>query len=139
MINAPQDLVFKAWTDQEQIRQWWGPEGFTNPVCIWNAQPGSTIRIEMRAPDGVVYPMDGLFREVIEPEKIVFTSIALDPEGNYLFEILNTVLFSREGNKTKLTMHAQVTNVTDQAEPYLAGMDAGWNQSINKLEKYLAA
>ena len=63
----------------------------------------------MRAPDGVVYPMTGVFHEIVEPERLVFTSSALDQNGEPLFEILNTVTFAEESGKTKLTLHASVS------------------------------
>ena len=59
VFNAPRELVWNAWTNQEHIEQWWGPKGFTNPVCEWNAKVGNKILIHMKAPDGVIYPMDG--------------------------------------------------------------------------------
>src|SRR5947207_1206796 len=104
-------MVFKAWVDRDQLVKWWGPKDFTNPVCDVDAQPGGRILIHMKAPNGVVYPMDGEFHEIVEPEKIVFTSAALDNEGRRLFEVLNTVTFKDEGGKTKLSLHAVVSNV----------------------------
>ncbi len=63
-FDAPRELVFKAWTDAKQTAQWWGPKGFTNPVCELDVRVGGAIRIHMRAPDGVVYPMTGVFEEI---------------------------------------------------------------------------
>ncbi|MGA2539857.1 MAG: SRPBCC domain-containing protein, partial [Terracidiphilus sp.] len=65
LFNAPRELVYAAWTDPKQLAQWWGPKGFTNPRCEVDVRPGGKIHIDMRAPDGVVYPMAGAFREVI--------------------------------------------------------------------------
>src|SRR6266568_1315682 len=71
IFDAPPNLVFKAWTDPKQVAQWWGPKGFTNPVCEMDARPGGAFVIHMRAPDGTVYPTKGVFREIIEPERLV--------------------------------------------------------------------
>jgi uncharacterized protein YndB with AHSA1/START domain len=90
-FDAPRELVFKAWTDAKYLAQWWGPRGFTNPVCEWDARPGKAIRVVMRAPNGTDYPMAGEFREVVAPERLVFTSGALDEKGKLLFEFLHTV------------------------------------------------
>ncbi len=136
-FNAPRELVWKTWTDEKHIEQWWGPKGFTNPVCNWNAKSGGGILIHMKAPDGVIYPMDGVFQEVVNLEKIVFTSAALDKNGKRLFEILNTITFIEEGNKTKLVLYFVVSNVTAEGAPYLAGMEMGWNMSLDKLVDYL--
>ncbi len=62
MFDAPRELVFKAWTDPKQVAQWWGPHGFSNPVCELGLRPGADIRIHMRGPDGTVYPMTGVYR-----------------------------------------------------------------------------
>jgi uncharacterized protein YndB with AHSA1/START domain len=78
ILGAPRGLVFKAWTDPEQVARWWGPRGFTNPVCELDARVGGLIRIDMRGPNGAIYPMKGLFHEVVEPERLVFTGTALE-------------------------------------------------------------
>jgi uncharacterized protein YndB with AHSA1/START domain len=62
----------------------------------------------MRSPDGTIHPMTGVFQEIVEPERLVFTSSALDKNGDPLFEVLNTVTFADEGGKTKLTLHASL-------------------------------
>ena len=89
----------------------------------------------MKAPDGIVYPMDGEFHEIAEPQKIVFTSAALDKNGNRLFEVLNTVTFAEEGDKTKLNLHAAVSKITEEGRPYIDGMNEGWDQSIDRLNE----
>lgn len=138
VFDAPRELVFKAWTEPERLQRWWGPNRFTNPVCEVDVRPGGTIRIHMRAPDGMVYPMTGVYHEVVTPERIVFTSVALDGNGDALFEILNTVTFAEDGGKTTLTLHAKVVKVTAAAAPYLAGMETGWSQSLDRLASEVA-
>jgi uncharacterized protein YndB with AHSA1/START domain len=90
VVDAPRRLVFEARTDPKHVAQWWSPHGFTNPVCELDVRPGGAIRIDMRGPDGIVYPMTGVYQEIVEPERLVFTSAALDDEGKPLFEVLNT-------------------------------------------------
>jgi len=138
VFDAPRELVFKAWTDPKQVAQWWGPHGFTNPVCDLDVRPGGAIRIHMRGPEGTVYPMTGVYQEVVEPERLVFTSAALDADGNPMFEVLTTVTFAEQGGKTKQIMRARVINTTAQAAPYIAGMEQGWTQSLERLAKSLA-
>ncbi len=140
ILDAPRERVFAAWVDANQLAQWWGPRMFTAPVCEIDARPKGKILIHMQGPDGNIYPMSGAYLTVDEPKRLVFTSVALDPKEKPLFETLNTVAFTRIGKKTKLTMTATVTKIIDaQAAGYLSGMSAGWNQSIDKLEKYVAA
>jgi uncharacterized protein YndB with AHSA1/START domain len=139
VFDAPREVVFQAWTDPERLKCWWGPKGFTNPVCEVDARQGGAIRIHMRAPDGVVYPMTGVFREIVEPERLVFVSSALDGNGEPLFEVLNTVTFAEEGGKTRLTLHARVSKVKAEAARHLAGMEEGWALSLDRLAEEVGA
>jgi uncharacterized protein YndB with AHSA1/START domain len=138
VFDAPRELVFKVWTDPKHVARWWGPHRFTNPVCELDLRPGGAILIHMRGPDGTVYPMTGVYQEIVRPERLVFTSAALDASGNPMFEILTTVTFAEENGKTKQILRARVMNRTAQAAPYLAGMEAGWTQSLERLAAYVS-
>jgi uncharacterized protein YndB with AHSA1/START domain len=133
MINAPVDRVFDAWIDPVQLAQWWGPRGFTNPVCEVDPRPGGKMRIDMRAPDGTVYPMIGVIEIVERPRRLVFTSAALDKDGKALFEVLTTVTFSELSGQTEVTVWAKASKVSGIAAQYLTGMNEGWNQSLDRL------
>jgi len=134
IFNAPRERVFKAWTDPKELAKWWGPKTFTNPVCEVDLKPGGALRIVMRAPDGGEYPMQGIFREIVPPSRLVFTNIALDKDGHHIIEGLTTVTFADDGGKTKLTLHTSGVAMVDYAAAYLQGMEAGWTQSLEKLE-----
>src|SRR5262249_13750432 len=73
VFDAPRALVWKAWTDPKMMEQWFGPRGFTIPVCELDVCKGGSLRIVMRGPDGADYPMKGVFLSVTEPERLVFT------------------------------------------------------------------
>lgn len=137
VFDAPRELVFRAWTETEHVAQWWGPKGFTNPVCELDVRVGGAIRIHMRAPDGVVYPMKGVFEEIVEPERLVFVASALDGDGNSMFDVLSTVIFAEQRGKTALTLRLRVIKATSQAPQYLKGMEAGWTQSLDRLGAHL--
>jgi uncharacterized protein YndB with AHSA1/START domain len=137
VYDAPRTLVFKMWIEPEHLAQWWGPKGFTNPVCHVDARPGGAIRIDMRGPDGAVYPMTGTFHEIAEPERIVFTAVAIDREGSAHAEALTTVTFAEHGGKTKLTVHARGVALTADGAQMLKGMEAGWTQSLERLQALL--
>lgn len=92
----------------------------------------------MRGPDGAVYPMKGEIREIVAPERLVFTNLALDEEGKPVTDGLTTVTFAEEGGKTKLTLHTRGAALVPHALPYLQGMEYGWTQSIDKLAEHLA-
>jgi len=133
VIRAPRDLVFVAWTDPAHVAKWWGPDAITSEVLAWEMRPGGTIRIDMHAPKGVVYPMSGTIREVVPPERFVFQSGALDAGGKSLFEVLATVTFADQGGETALTLDLHVLSKTPGADRYLLGMKAGWTQSLGRL------
>jgi uncharacterized protein YndB with AHSA1/START domain len=133
VFDAPRELVFKAWTDVRHLTQWWGPKGFTNPVCEVEVRAGGAIRIHMRAPDGVMHPMTGVFQEIVEPERLVFLCSALDGNGNSMFDVLSTVTFVEQRGKTFLTLQLRVISATAQAPQYLKGMEMGWMQSLDRL------
>ena len=139
IFDAPRELVFKAWTDPKHVAQWWGPKEFTNPVCELDVRPGGAILIHMRGPDDVVYPMKGVYREIVPPERLVFTDSAFeDEEGNPQLEDLTTVTFVEHEGKTKLTLHAVVVKAAPAVEGALEGMEEGWNQSLDRLTEHLA-
>src|SRR5271156_2849194 len=120
-IDAPRKLVFAAWTEEERVKQWWGPAGFDNPVCKIDARVGGKMDIHMRGPDGTVYPMTATFTEIVPDEKIDFTSGALDEKGAILFEILTTVTFADAGKKTKLTLTARVVKARSEGAHHIGG------------------
>jgi uncharacterized protein YndB with AHSA1/START domain len=139
VFDAPRELVFQAWTDPKHVAQWWGPKGFTNPVCELDVRPGGAILIHMRGPDGVVYPTKGVYREIMSPERLVFTNSAFQGEGgNSLLEVLTTVTFGEHNGKTRLTLRAVVVKSTPEVAAALAGMEEGWNQSLDRLAEDLA-
>ncbi len=139
IFDAPRAVVFRAWTDPQHVAQWWGPQGFTNPVCDWDARPGGAFRIIMRAPDGVEYPMIGVFREIVEPERLVFTDVAQDARGVAVLEALTTVTFAEHtGNTTKLTLQSGAIGLGARAAAMLAAQEEGWTQSLVRLMEHLA-
>jgi uncharacterized protein YndB with AHSA1/START domain len=138
IIDAPRALVFEAWTDPRLLALWWGPNDFTNPVVELDVRPGGAIRVDMRGPDGTIYPMRGFYREVVAPERLVFTSTAFeDMNGDPMIEDLNTVTFAPQGERTKLTWYEVVTKVTPAATGALEGMKEGTRQSLDRLVKLL--
>ncbi len=137
-LDVPRELVFKAWIDPQQMAKWWGPKGFTNPVCEMDARPGGSLRIVMRGPDGAEHPMTGVFCQVTEPERLVFTAVARDTQGNPLLESLTTVAFAKNGGCTQLTVEAGAVGLAPIARQMLNGMEAGWTQSLERLAKYVS-
>jgi uncharacterized protein YndB with AHSA1/START domain len=139
VFAAPRSLVFKMWTDPKHVSQWWGPHGFANPTCKLDLRPGGAIQIDMRGSDGAVYPMGGEFREIVEPERLVFTTTAVPgKDGNPQLETLVTVMFVEHEGGTKMTVHVRVTKVAPEASFALSGMEIGWTQSLERLADIVA-
>jgi uncharacterized protein YndB with AHSA1/START domain len=114
------------------------PHGFINPVCEMDVRPGGTLRIVMHAPDGTDYPMKGIFQEIAAPERLVFTTIAVDAAGDHLLEGLTTVTFAAQDGKTRLTLQTRAVALVAAATRMLEGMEAGWTQSIDRLAAHVA-
>lgn len=139
VFDAPRELVFKAFTDPRLVAQWWGPKYFDNPLVELDVRPGGRLLIHMRAPDGTIYPDTGTFREIVPPERLVFTSGAFEDEnGIPELEALITITFVEQNDQTLLSLHAVVTRVTTAAaEQALSGMEQGWSESFDKLAEQL--
>lgn len=141
IVDAPRELVWKAWTDPAHVAQWWGPHEFTAPLCELDLRPGGAILIHMRGPKGspfdMIMPMKGMFHEIVAPERLVFTSSAFhDEAGKPQLEVLNTVTFEDYNGKTRLTLHAVVVKSTPAVAGAIAGMEQGWAQSLEKFGTY---
>lgn len=131
--DAPRELVFRAWTDPKHLVEWWGPAGFTVPVCDWDPRPGKPIYLVMRGPDGTDFPMGGEFREVVPPGRLVLSCGALDAEKSLLFEFLHVVTFVERKGVTSLTVKSRVTMTKPGSEMYIGGYEPGMTQSLGRL------
>ena len=135
---APRALVFKAFTDPVHLARWWGPHGFSNPVCEFDARPGGALRIHMRAPDGTIYIAVGSVLEIIAPARLVFTIAALNGDGSVRLENLTTISLADRADGTELTLNVRVLQATAAAAANLAGMQVGWSQSLERLGDLVA-
>lgn len=141
IFDAPRELVWRAWTEPDLMMRWWGPKGFTSPVCTIDLRVGGVYHNCMRSPDGKDYWTTGVYREIVTYERIVCTDNFSDEEGNVVpasyygmggdwpLEMLITVTFEEQDGKTKLTLrHAGIPSGTDSDSA-----QQGWNQSLDKL------
>ncbi|MBX3117585.1 MAG: SRPBCC domain-containing protein [Fimbriimonadaceae bacterium] len=133
LFDAPLDLVWEVWTEARHVKEWFGPHGFTNPVCEWNASPGGSILIHMQSPEGAIYPMTGTFHEVIKPTKLVFFASVPGEDGSTVLEGLATVTFIEKDGKTEMTLHDKGVGFAEAAKYMLEGMEEGWSQSFEKM------
>ena len=139
IYDAPRELVWRAWTDPKQLAQWFGPRGFSSSVPELDVRVGGALRIVMHGPDGNDYPMKGVFSEVKAPERLTFSNIAIDTDDNHLLEGATTGILEEQGGKTKLTLHTYAKGMVPLAPQMLAGMEAGWSQSFDKLGELMGS
>jgi uncharacterized protein YndB with AHSA1/START domain len=138
VFDAPREKVFRAWTDEKQLAQWWGPKDFTNPVCKLDARPGGKIYVEMTGPDGTSYPMGGEFQLIDQPSHLLFTATTFEDEkGESGLVDSNAVTFEEDHGKTKMMLHAEVIKAKPEYYMALEGMPEGWKQSLDRLEDFL--
>jgi uncharacterized protein YndB with AHSA1/START domain len=131
VFDAPRDLVFEAWTKPEHLMKWWGPAEFPAESITADVRVGGRWRHSLRSiEDGSLLWHEGEFREVVPPEKLVFTFAWDGDEENIV-----TVTFADQGEKTLMTFHqAPFSKVADRD-----GHIEGWTTCFDRLEEFLAS
>jgi uncharacterized protein YndB with AHSA1/START domain len=133
IIDAPRELIFQAWT--RQFKEWWGPHGMTTPFVEMDLRTGGVFRTVMRAPDGSEYPTKGIFLEVLENERIVFTDAygpGWTPSPDLFFTAVTT-FETLPGNQTRYTARALHWTVENREAHEAMGFYQGWGESIDRL------
>jgi uncharacterized protein YndB with AHSA1/START domain len=137
LINAPRELVWKAWTDPKHVVHWWGPNGFTNTIHEMNVKPGGVWRFMMHGPNGMDFPNKIVFNEVVKPERLAYTHSSDDENDPNIFQ--TTITFEDRDGKTWLTMRAVFTTAEELNRVIKEyGAKEGGIQTLNRLEEYLA-
>jgi uncharacterized protein YndB with AHSA1/START domain len=151
VLDAPRDKVWKAWTEVERLKQWWGPKGFTVSHCTVDLRPGGLMHYRLRSPDG--HDMWGRFvyREIAKPERLVWVNSFSDEKGGvtrhpmspgWPREMLTTVSFAEHKGGTLVTVQWIPIDATEEERrTFDAGRDSmqqGWTGTFEQLEQYLA-
>ncbi|HSA96962.1 MAG TPA: SRPBCC domain-containing protein [Acidobacteriota bacterium] len=147
-FEASRERVWRAWTEPDQIRRWWGPKDFTAPFARTSLRVGGLYLFCMRSPDGRDFWSTGSYREITPYERIVVTDSFADEKGNILpasaygfgpdfpKELLVTVTFEeRPGGKTRLVLRHEGLPEGEHTE----NARLGWEQSLDKLADWLAS
>jgi len=147
VFDAPRALVWKAWAEPARLKRWWGPRTFTTPVAKIDLRVGGAFLYCMRQADGKDIWGTGVYREIVQLKRLVYTDSFADEKGNVVpatyygmsrdfpLEMQVTVTFEDQDRKTKLTLH----HVGIPAGPDRDGANQGWNESLDKLAETLAA
>lgn len=155
VFNAPRELVFDAWIDPEQVARWYGPSAFSNKDVEVDARPGGSFKVVMVSPDGTEGPTGGEFIEVSPHNRIVYRTttaelsegfaqmvrgqleaIGADPERKLESHV--TVTFDEHDEGTLLTMTTVFPSEELRQAVGNMGIEAGWNESLDTLERCLA-
>jgi len=157
VFDAPSNAVWRAWTDPEVIKQWWGPEEFTAPEIKVDLKVGGKYIFTMHGPKGSEWDRDmysaGTYLEIVPDKKLVVTDYFSDENGRMMEpadygmdpdfpkESVVTVLFEEtQTGRTKLSIIYPETARKEQMDAMLkSGMEEGWNSSLDKLARVLTA
>jgi uncharacterized protein YndB with AHSA1/START domain len=135
VFDAPRPLVFAAWTNAEEVANWWGPQGFVSVSCELDLRPGGRWRRAMRSPDGRLHVGRGVYREIVAPERLVFTYAWEDNDGEPGHETLVTVTFAERGDKTELTLRQALFETVTARDAHRGG----WASCFERFAEYLAS
>ncbi|HTF05510.1 MAG TPA: SRPBCC domain-containing protein [Bacteroidia bacterium] len=151
LYNAPPDLVWKAHTELEHLKQWCGPGGFTSKTARLDFRVGGSYHYCVIAPGGIELWGMFVYREITPKTKLVMVVSFSDEAGGmtrnpfspeWPLEVLNTMTFTEEGTKTRLTLEGYPINATDKerATYTLAyeSMGQGYKGTLDNLEEHLA-
>jgi uncharacterized protein YndB with AHSA1/START domain len=127
VLDAPRERVFRALTDLEQIKKWWGPGGFTLPEAQQDLRVGGSYRFAMRSPEGQIHYLKGQYREIQPPEKLVFTW-NWDQDGAIAETVVTVNLIARGGQTELVLTHGPFPTQED-----LQNHNRGWSSSLERL------
>lgn len=150
-LDAPRDIVWKAFTESERLAQWWGPKGSAIRVKHLDFRPGGQFHYVLTFPDGNAMWGKFTYGEILKPELIVFASAFSDEEGNTVrapfsatwpLEILNRLTLVEQNGQTTLTLQGGPYKATEEEIATFAGMRDSMNQgfagTLDQLADYLA-
>lgn len=134
LIDASCAQVFRAWTDPELLKRWWGPRGMTTAECLMQLWPGGLFSTLMRAEDGSEYPTQGVFLEIEAPRRIVFTDAFLPGWIPSAKPFMTAVIeLADVHGKTRYTASAWHWSAEDCRSHEAMGFHQGWNESLDRL------
>ena len=138
-FNAPRELVWKALTSPEHVVNWWGPRGFSTTIETMDVRPGGIWKHVMRGPDGTNYPNQSVFKEVVEPERIVYSHGGRREGGPGVSFVATWTFEALEPQKTKLSIRMVFPSASDRdfvAKEF--GAIEGAKQTLERLGEHLA-
>jgi uncharacterized protein YndB with AHSA1/START domain len=134
VFDAPRELVWQAWTEPDQLVRWWGPPGWsTDPATVtMEVRPGGTFRLTSVNEEGQEMPMAGVYREVIEPKRLVLEEPAEDAWHQGAVSIVT--LTDLGDGRTEMVLQSTIQTTDEMRGP----AEAGLRSSIDRLAEHLA-
>jgi uncharacterized protein YndB with AHSA1/START domain len=139
-FNAPRALVWKAWTQPAYLARWWGPQGWTLPVCNVDLRPGGKWQYCMAGPQGEESCGLAIYHEIVEPERLVYTDYFADAQGNpvpNMPESRVTIHLTENDGMTLLNSTMLYPAKEDRDRIIQMGMQEGMTESLNRLDEVL--
>ena len=136
-VDASIEDVFRAFTEAGQIAGWWGPEGYHVTDVTSDPRPGGEFRLVMRGPEEPGQLVEGTYREVSAPSRIVAEISAAAPDGSPLVRAILTIDLAPASSGTEIHLSAHGTAFSPKGGGMLAGMQEGWASSLTSLERFL--
>jgi len=135
LIDAPRELVFRAFTDPKQVGKWWGPRGFTTTTHEMSVKPGGAWRFIMHGPDGTDWPNKIVYREVVRPERLVYDHSGEGANDPHRFHV--TVTFTDKNGMTEIVMASLFPSLAARDAVLKFGALEGGGQTLDRLADYL--
>jgi uncharacterized protein YndB with AHSA1/START domain len=142
VFDAPRELVFKAWTEADRLARWFGPQGWTLPVCTVDLRPGGVWQYCMRGPNGEESWGRAVYREIVPPQRLVYVDAFTDAQGNVIEsmpQLRVTTEFVDQDGKTKLTSRSDFASADDLNAVLAMGVVQGMGETWDRLAAYLAS
>lgn len=140
VFDAPRATVWKAWTEAKYLTQWWGPNGWSLPVCEVDLRPGGTWFYCMQGPDAMQSCGVSVYQEIVAPERLVYTDAFADAQGNVVKtmpEALITLEFIEDGGKTTVRSVTLYASAENRDTVLKMGVLQGITETLDRLEVLL--
>src|SRR5438093_6780646 len=134
ILDAPRELVFKAYTDPKLFARWWGPRRYKIEIEKFESKQGGEWRVTHVGDDGSRHGFRGVTHDIVAPERICSTFEYLGVPGHVA---LQTATFEAVGNKTRLVAHQVFESVMDRDGMVASGMKEGADESMERLAEVL--
>lgn len=139
-VDVPREIVWKAWTDVEQLKQWFVPKPWSVADCRIDIRPGGEFYTVMRSPEGEEFPSSGCFLEAVENERLVFTSAllpgfrpAVRPTGDHELPFTAFILLESDGTGTRYRAIAIHGDADTRKTHEDMGFESGWGAALDQM------